>query len=90
MSQTVLGDGELDKIAAGVLLSGDTDRGSGLTYRGHVDFRIFTEPQQGADYDQLLAVATRPRISDSMRSSGRIISWRWAMPTAYPARRTRG
>ncbi len=58
MPQTALGDGELDKIAAGVLLSGDTDRGVALTYRGHVDFRIFTEPQQGADYDQLRAVAT--------------------------------
>lgn len=90
MSQTVLGDGELDKIAAGVLLSGDTDRGSGLTYRGHVDFRIFTEPQQGADYDQLLAVATATEDLgfDAFFRSDHFLAMGDA--DGYPARRTRG
>ena len=32
-----------------------------------IDLRIFTEPQQGATYDDLLAVARRPRSSDSAR-----------------------
>ena len=34
--------------------------------------RIFTEPQQGASYEQILTVAQRAEIWDSMRSFGPI------------------
>ena len=44
-----------------------------------MELRIFIEPQQGATYDDLLAVARVPRTSASVRSSAPTTISRWAV-----------
>ena len=55
---------------------------------GH-ELRIFTEPQQGATYDELLAVARTAEELASTRSSAPTTTWPWAA-TGHPARPTPG
>ena len=52
--------------------------------------RIFTEPQQGADYATLLKVASATEELGFDAFSGQIITWPWATDPACPARRTPG
>ena len=48
------------------------------------DLRIFTEPQQGATYDDLLAVARAPRRWASTRSFAATTTSRWATCRGLP------
>ena len=58
---------------------------SGVSGMSHgVELRVFTEPQQGATYDDLLrGRARRPSGSGTARSSAPTTTWRWAA-TALP------
>lgn len=49
-----------------------------------MDLRIFTGPQQGASYDDLLPSPQQPRNSASMPSSAPITICRWATSTVSP------